>query len=161
MKQVKTSESTGLLGLALYTPSHVAQCCPTLARTLERFDIRLPASTKNMLAKAAEINGSTLTALVLGAAMDEPACIQDAFRHRGFCEASTADVADEYRTVLLHQCSGEFVSVVLALVFDFGMNSLDALLLMGALGFAELHFKVAVTLLAFQHRAIATDCPTL
>ena len=52
------------------------------------------------------------------------------------------------------------MSVVLALVFDFGMNSLDALLLMGALGFAELHFKVAVTLLAFQHRAIATDCPT-
>lgn len=39
--------------------------------TIERFDIRLPASTKNMLAKAAEINGSTLTALVLGAAMDK------------------------------------------------------------------------------------------
>ncbi len=39
--------------------------------TIERFDIRLPSSTKTMLAKAAEINGSTLTALVLGAAMDK------------------------------------------------------------------------------------------
>jgi uncharacterized protein (DUF1778 family) len=39
--------------------------------TIERFDIRLPSSTKNMLAKAAEINGSTLTALVLSAAMDK------------------------------------------------------------------------------------------
>ncbi|MEB4589960.1 DUF1778 domain-containing protein [Candidatus Thiothrix sp. Deng01] len=41
------------------------------AETIERFDIRLPASTKQMLAKAAEINGSTLTALVIGAAMDK------------------------------------------------------------------------------------------
>lgn len=41
------------------------------AETLERFDIRLPASSKQMLAKAAEINGSTLTALVLSAAMDK------------------------------------------------------------------------------------------
>ena len=39
--------------------------------TIERFDIRLPASAKNLLQKAAEINGSTLTALVLGAAMDK------------------------------------------------------------------------------------------
>ncbi len=39
--------------------------------TIERFDIRLPASAKNLLQKAADINGSTLTALVLGAAMDK------------------------------------------------------------------------------------------
>jgi hypothetical protein len=41
------------------------------------------------------------------------------------------------------------------------MNSLDAPFLMGALGFAEFHLKIAVTLLALQYRAIATDCPTL
>lgn len=39
--------------------------------TMERLDIRLPADTKQMLTQAAEINGSTLTALVLGAAMDK------------------------------------------------------------------------------------------
>lgn len=39
--------------------------------SIERFDIRLPASAKNLLLKAAEINGSTLTALVLSAAMDK------------------------------------------------------------------------------------------
>lgn len=39
--------------------------------SIERFDIRLPASAKHLLLKAAEINGSTLSALVLGAAMDK------------------------------------------------------------------------------------------
>ncbi len=39
--------------------------------TLERFDIRIPSDTKQMLSKAAEINGSTLTALVMSAAMDK------------------------------------------------------------------------------------------
>ena len=41
------------------------------ATSLERFDIRIPSDTKQMLAKAAEINGSTLTALVMSAAMDK------------------------------------------------------------------------------------------
>lgn len=39
--------------------------------SLERFDIRLPASAKQMLLMAAELNGSSLTALVLSAAMDK------------------------------------------------------------------------------------------
>ena len=39
--------------------------------SLERFDIRLPASAKHMLLMAAELNGSSLTALVLSAAMDK------------------------------------------------------------------------------------------
>lgn len=39
--------------------------------TLERFDIRLPANAKQMLIMAAELNGSSLTALVLSAAMDK------------------------------------------------------------------------------------------
>lgn len=38
---------------------------------MERFDIRLPASAKNMLVKAAEMNGSSMASLVLGAAMDK------------------------------------------------------------------------------------------
>ena len=41
------------------------------ANQLERFDIRIPSSTKQMLLKAAEVNGSTLTALVMSAAMDK------------------------------------------------------------------------------------------
>ena len=41
------------------------------ASQLERFDIRIPSSTKQMLMKAAEVNGSTLTALVMSAAMDK------------------------------------------------------------------------------------------
>ena len=39
--------------------------------TYERFDIRMPSTAKQMLTSAAEINGTTLTALVMGAAMDK------------------------------------------------------------------------------------------
>lgn len=39
--------------------------------TIERVDIRLPATAKQLLSQAAEINGSTMTALILGAAMDK------------------------------------------------------------------------------------------
>jgi len=39
--------------------------------SLERFDIRIPSDTKQMLSKAAELNGCTLTALVMSAAMDK------------------------------------------------------------------------------------------
>ena len=39
--------------------------------SLERFDIRIPSDTKQMLAKSAELNGCTLTALVMSAAMDK------------------------------------------------------------------------------------------
>ncbi|WP_020560518.1 DUF1778 domain-containing protein [Thiofilum flexile] len=39
--------------------------------SLERFDIRLPASAKQMLLMAAELNGSSLTALIISAAMDK------------------------------------------------------------------------------------------
>lgn len=39
--------------------------------TLERFDIHIPSCTMQMLSKAAEINGSTLTAFVMSAAMDK------------------------------------------------------------------------------------------
>lgn len=38
---------------------------------IERFDIRLPAATKQMLQQAAEITGCSLTALVLNAATDK------------------------------------------------------------------------------------------
>ena len=39
--------------------------------TYERFDIRIPSTAKQMLSSAAEINGTTLTALVMNAAMDK------------------------------------------------------------------------------------------
>jgi len=42
-----------------------------ITENYERFDIRMPASAKQMLNNAAEINGTTLTALVLNAAMDK------------------------------------------------------------------------------------------
>ena len=42
-----------------------------ITENYERFDIRIPVAAKQMLNNAAEINGTTLTALVLNAAMDK------------------------------------------------------------------------------------------
>lgn len=42
-----------------------------MPEVIERFDIRLPADAKDLLAQAAEISGNTLTGLVLNAALDK------------------------------------------------------------------------------------------
>lgn len=42
-----------------------------MTEALERFDIRLPATAKQMLLQAAALSGSSLTGLVLNAALDK------------------------------------------------------------------------------------------
>jgi uncharacterized protein (DUF1778 family) len=52
-----------------------------MPETTERFDIRLPAEAKQLLAQAADISGNTLTGLVLNAALDKAREILEAHRH--------------------------------------------------------------------------------
>ena len=49
--------------------------------TIERFDIRLPANAKRLLAQAAEISGNTLSSLVLNAALDKARDILESHQH--------------------------------------------------------------------------------
>jgi uncharacterized protein (DUF1778 family) len=52
-----------------------------MSEVIERFDIRLPADAKDLLAQAAEISGNTLTGLVLNAALDKAREILETHRH--------------------------------------------------------------------------------
>lgn len=52
-----------------------------MSEPLERFDIRLPAGAKRMLAQAADLTGNTLTGLVLNAALDKAREILEAHRY--------------------------------------------------------------------------------
>lgn len=52
-----------------------------MSEMIERFDIRLPADAKQMLLRAAEISGNTLTALVLNAALDKAREILQSHQH--------------------------------------------------------------------------------
>ena len=56
-------------------------------KPLERFEVRVPSDTKQMLSKAAEINGSTLTVFVMSAAMDRAREILQAHQLFEFSEA--------------------------------------------------------------------------
>jgi len=52
-----------------------------MSAAIDRFDIRLPATTKQVLMQAAEISGNTLTALVLNAALDKARDILQSHQH--------------------------------------------------------------------------------
>ena len=68
------------------------------ANQLERFDIRIPGSTKQMLMKAAEVNGSTLTALVMSAGTGGTSATLGRFiRYKGY--ATTLTVVDPENSV--------------------------------------------------------------
>ena len=55
--------------------------------TYERFDIRIPSTAKQMLSSAAEINGTTLTSLIMNAAMDKARDIMNT--HKTFVLSSS------------------------------------------------------------------------
>lgn len=52
-----------------------------MSEAIERFDIRLPANAKQMLVRAADISGNTLTGLVLNAALDKAREILQSHQH--------------------------------------------------------------------------------
>lgn len=52
-----------------------------MSEAIERFDIRLPANAKQMLIRAADISGNTLTGLVLNAALDKAREILQSHQH--------------------------------------------------------------------------------
>jgi len=66
--------------------------------TIERFDIRLPASAKQLLLQAAEVSGNTLTGLVLNAALDKARDILQS--HRYF--VLSAEEWRQFNNVLQH-----------------------------------------------------------
>ena len=59
-----------------------------MTEALERFDIRLPAAAKQMLLQAAALNGSSLTGLVLNAALDKAREIMNSHRNRSRASSS-------------------------------------------------------------------------
>jgi len=52
-----------------------------MSETVDRFDLRLPASAKQLLLQAAEISGNTLSSLVLNAALDKARDILESHQH--------------------------------------------------------------------------------